>query len=59
MLEIQDNGKGFDTNSMFESHYGLSNMRERAAQFGAVLKIASQPNTGTNVSVHMPIQSLI
>ena len=54
-LEVQDNGKGFEPNSDFGKHFGLSNMRERAAQFGAELHVDSQLNRGTRIVVHMPM----
>lgn len=54
-VEMKDNGKGFDPDADFGDHYGLVNMRERAAQFGAVLHINSQPNQGTTVLLQMPL----
>jgi len=54
-LEMKDNGKGFDLNADYGGHFGLFNMRERAAQFGARLNIDSQPNAGTRVNLQMPL----
>jgi len=35
-------------------HYGLTGMRERAAQIGAQLQLESQPGHGTTVRVVLP-----
>jgi two-component system nitrate/nitrite sensor histidine kinase NarX len=50
-LHIRDDGKGFDTEQIPESHghYGLSMMRERAEAVGALLTITSQPGHGTEL----------
>jgi signal transduction histidine kinase len=49
-LLVQDNGRGF--NPAGESGgIGLGNMRARAEQLQATLRIDSQPNTGTRVIV--------
>jgi signal transduction histidine kinase len=53
MLEISDNGIGFDPDSA-ETHggLGLKGMKERAEQFGGNLQIESD-NNGTKVSVEV------
>ena len=53
-MTIQDNGQGFDTENIGEpsgSHVGLHIMQERAKRIRAVLKIYSQPQQGTTVSL--------
>ena len=53
-MTIQDNGQGFDTENIGEpsgSHVGLHIMQERAKRIRAVLKIHSQPQQGTTVSL--------
>ena len=53
-MTIQDNGQGFDTENIGEpsgSHVGLHIMQERAKRIRAVLKIYSQPQKGTTVSL--------
>lgn len=51
-LRIRDNGRGFETSERTPSgHYGLSMMRERAQAVGADLKVQSQVDQGTTVSV--------
>jgi signal transduction histidine kinase len=34
--------------------FGLSNMRERAQAIGGQWQIASKPDSGTRISVHVP-----
>ncbi|MFN8445445.1 MAG: histidine kinase [Caldilineaceae bacterium] len=53
-LEIADNGKGFDPNGQFPGHLGLQSMRERVANLGGTLQIASQLGQGTTVTVDLP-----
>ncbi|RMG17084.1 MAG: sensor histidine kinase [Deltaproteobacteria bacterium] len=50
-LEIQDNGKGFDTRAPRRSHYGLTNMSERARKVGGQIQIQSAPGEGTTVTL--------
>ncbi|MDX1377795.1 MAG: sensor histidine kinase, partial [Anaerolineales bacterium] len=51
VLEIQDNGVGFDVNAM-SGGMGLSGMRERAEQFGGKLQIQSDEQ-GTTIRVEV------
>lgn len=53
MLEIQDNGKGFDPQAEFPGHLGLQSMRERVTDLGGELQIHSQPGEGTSIRVKM------
>lgn len=53
LVEIRDDGKGFDQN--FASGYGLSNMRERARRLGGELEIEPGP-TGTAVRLWLPTE---
>jgi signal transduction histidine kinase len=51
---IEDKGIGFDISSInTNDHYGLLNMKQRAASIGALLKINAEPGKGTSVSVHI------
>ena len=56
ILEIRDNGHGFDSNGKFPGHFGLYTMRERAEQLGGMLELSSVVNQGTIVRVSVPIQ---
>jgi PAS domain S-box-containing protein len=49
VLEICDDGKGFDPASSFPGHLGLRSMSERATQLGGTLQIESAPGRGTRV----------
>ena len=54
-LWIEDNGVGFDPSRVGKlGHQGLANTRERAADIGGSLVIASQPGAGTRVTVVVP-----
>lgn len=50
-LEVMDNGKGFDIESVSESGMGLTNLRERANKLKAQLEIISIPEKGTTIKV--------
>jgi PAS domain S-box-containing protein len=50
-LCIRDDGRGFDLEQTLPGHYGLSMMRERATDVGAVLSINSQPGRGTEIII--------
>ena len=50
-MEVSDDGMGFDDKSILEKGgIGLTNMQERAAKLGGMLKISSAPGKGTNIS---------
>jgi signal transduction histidine kinase len=50
-LQISDDGRGFDPQSVPSDCLGLGIMRERAAAIGARLSIESQPGHGTQIFV--------
>jgi two-component system nitrate/nitrite sensor histidine kinase NarX len=51
LLEIVDDGLGFDPASPRLASLGLRIMRERAETIGAELQVDSQPGQGTRVGV--------
>jgi PAS domain S-box-containing protein len=51
MLEIRDNGQGFDPATVKPASMGLGFMRERAESMGAVLEMDSGVGRGTRVRV--------
>ncbi|MHC1707702.1 MAG: HAMP domain-containing protein [Bacteroidales bacterium] len=54
-LKIQDNGKGFDMNRNLSAQgNGLYNMKERTHILGGVMKIISQPGSGTLLTFNIP-----
>ncbi len=55
-LTIEDDGFGFNhVDQPPRGHFGLQGMRERAAEIGAELSIASAPGRGTRVTVSLPL----
>jgi signal transduction histidine kinase len=54
LVEIRDDGRGFDPAVEHPGHFGLHSMRGRAAEIGAALTIASKPGQGTVVRVKAP-----
>ena len=55
ILEISDNGTGFDPNQKFPGHLGLQSMNERVAHVGGTFTLESAPNRGTRICVMLPI----
>lgn len=49
VLEIVDNGSGFDPDTLVEGHFGLVGIRERARSIDAELAITSPPGGGSSV----------
>jgi signal transduction histidine kinase len=47
ILEVRDNGRGFDPTEAFPGHLGLRSMRERVAKVGGTLAIESATGRGT------------
>ena len=54
ILEIIDNGKGFDPNNVDQSGIGLQNIKSRTSQVGGKLKLTSAPDSGTKVKITLP-----
>ena len=55
LLEIADNGQGFDLSKMSVTlGHGLSNMHIRARKVGGDVEITSSPDEGTNVLAWVP-----
>ena len=50
-LAVQDNGDGFDPDSIDPSRFGLIGMRERAAMISGEFELESTPGSGTVVSM--------
>src|SRR5215204_1950809 len=57
VVEIRDNGKGFDPAAEHPGHFGLESMRSRATEIGGRLTIASTPGLGTVVRVHVAAET--
>ena len=54
LLEVSDNGKGFEFDLVGAEGHGLGKMARRAKEIGARLKIHSQPNKGTTIVIELP-----
>ena len=55
VLELRDNGVGFDTDAPGpEGHFGMAMMRERAQVGGGTFELKSAPNEGTTIMVRFP-----
>ena len=57
MLDIRDQGIGFDPLGVFPGHLGLHSMRERAVNAGGILEIISKVGEGTHVHVRISTPS--
>ena len=51
VLEVRDNGRGFDTAAGHPGHFGIDSMRSRATEIGGLLTITSKRGSGTLVRV--------
>ena len=54
LLEIRDDGVGFDPSGTFPGHLGLHSMRERVSGLGGTLQIESGPGQGTYLRAIVP-----
>jgi len=54
LLEVSDNGKGFEFDLVGAEGHGLGKMARRAKDIGARLKVQSQPNKGTTIVIELP-----
>ncbi len=57
ILEVRDNGRGFDPTGPFPGHLGLHSMRERATKMGGTLTIESAPGQGTCLRMRIPLRA--
>lgn len=56
-LQVVDDGTGFDPEAprAEDVHWGITSMRERAAQIEGQLRLESEPGRGTTVALMVPI----
>ena len=54
VLDVIDDGVGFDPDATFPGHLGLRSMRERVSRHGATITITSAPEAGTRIRVTAP-----
>jgi two-component system, NarL family, sensor histidine kinase UhpB len=55
ILDVQDDGLGFDPASARRGRWGMTTMRERAEAAGGQLHIASTPGEGTRIHARVPL----
>ena len=51
MIEVHDDGRGFDPAAVGPDHFGLRSMRGRVADLGGRFEITSAPGQGTVLRV--------
>jgi PAS domain S-box-containing protein len=51
ILEISDNGCGFQSSRILSEHMGVKIMKERADSVGASFKLSSKPKVGTSIKL--------
>jgi signal transduction histidine kinase len=57
VVEVRDNGRGFNPAAEHPGHFGLDSMRSRAAEIGGRVTITSAPGLGTLVRVCVPAET--
>lgn len=55
VIELRDDGRGFDPEEIPSGHYGLLGMQERARTACGTLEITSAPGKGTTLRLHLPL----
>jgi signal transduction histidine kinase len=54
LIEVTDNGRGFDPAAVGREHFGLRSMRGRVADLQGRLQVTSTPGRGTVLRVEVP-----
>jgi NarL family two-component system sensor histidine kinase LiaS len=54
VLQIHDDGQGFESDTVRVNSYGLSTMRERAQKLGGNMEIRSKAGAGTRIKISIP-----
>ena len=55
-MVLYDDGRGFQINTQYAMGYGLQNMRQRALEIGGTCNISSIPDTGTSITILVPLR---
>lgn len=55
IVEMDDDGKGFDPQKLSRGGFGLKSMTERAKKLGGTLSIESEPGKGTHIRFRVKI----
>lgn len=56
VLEIVDDGKGFESEKSEKKTFGLLGIRERALMLNGTADISSSPGSGTRITVRIPVK---
>jgi PAS domain S-box-containing protein len=59
ILEIQDDGCGFDPKNLDRAGLGLANMKERALKIAGKTKITTKPDQGVHIVVTIPRDPMV
>ena len=54
-IAVEDDGRGFDAAEIGRAGVGLIGLRERVAERGGTLQLASAPGQGTRLTVRLPL----
>ncbi|WP_240702380.1 AAA family ATPase [Trinickia terrae] len=54
MLEVRDDGQGFDAQAIRRTSFGLAGMEERVMMLGGRIEVVSSPGKGTAIKVNLP-----
>ena len=54
VLEVRDDGQGFDAQAIRKTSFGLAGMEERVLMLGGQIDVASAPGAGTAIKVSLP-----
>jgi len=55
LMEVKDNGRGFDTAAAYPGHLGLVSMRERVERAGGRFEVESSAGNGVHIRVEIPV----
>jgi PAS domain S-box-containing protein len=55
ILEVKDNGRGFEISNSYPGHLGMKSMQERVDQAKGSFEIQSSPGQGTTIKVQIPV----
>ncbi|MEX3822566.1 AAA family ATPase [Paraburkholderia sp. BR14262] len=54
LLEVRDDGRGFDVQPAKKGSFGLAGMEERVLMLGGQINVISSPGAGTTIKVKLP-----
>jgi PAS domain S-box-containing protein len=55
LLEVRDDGRGFDPLAIRKRSFGLAGMEERVIMLGGQIAVVSSPGNGTAIKVSLPV----